>query len=202
MRCVAAVGNNAPNISSLPNLGAPAGLVYVRAIEQATRQLDGDPDLTISACTAPPANSAFPEPRMRETIRVGPVTWASSVQPPEQTTDEHKICASRLMMLHFAAEDRAHLSVPRQRRAVETLDRWRLRVAMWEEMPAAPLDERIAGALTNSLGTEARASKALVLLHRLEADLTIPSGAKFSAFMQADRVLGLDLGHLIGKIRH
>jgi hypothetical protein len=42
---------------------------------------------------------------------------------------------------------------------------------------------------------------ALKVLHRLEIDHSIASGSKFDAFAAADRVLALDLCHLVGRLR-
>ncbi len=186
-----------------PSLGSPPYLEYADTVEQAHALLGGVPDITVlaaagSASSQPPGPSA-PRPG---TIRVGPVTWMPSVQSPLPAGDEHEINASRLMLLRFPLEEPAHVSLPRQRRANETLDRWRLKVAMWEEMPEDSPDPQIMQRFTDVLETPAWTAGTLVLLHRLESDLTTPSGAKFAAFMHMDRILGLDLGHLIGKVRH
>ena len=67
----------------------------------------------------------------------------------------------------------------------------RFKVAGWKDAPVAPpngLDE-LHAVLTENLDT----ATALRLLHRLESDLHIASGAKFATFTDLDRILGLDL---------
>lgn len=107
----------------------------------------------------------------------------------------------RLALLHFRPPEVAALSAARLHRADETLQRWRFKVALWHDTDPAPMPDAFAGAVEAALQDRLDTPEVLLRMHRLEIDLHLPSGSKFAAFMHADRVLGLDLGHLIGKLR-
>lgn len=98
---------------------------------------------------------------------------------------------ARLALLRFAPPQTAVLSPARLHRASETLDRWRFKVASWKDAPPASTSQLdpLLGLLVNSCDT----ASVLRLLHRIETDHGIPSGAKYQAFVHLDRVLGLDL---------
>jgi hypothetical protein len=134
------------------------------------------------------------------TLRVGPVcTYRPDVQYPHALDDGDPLTL-RLALLRFPYPDRADLSAARIRRAAEILQRWRFKVAGWADMPSAPPadTEEIRTGLVHDLDT----SLALRLLHRIEVDPQISSGTKFETFVGLDRVLALDLSHLVGKLRH
>ena len=71
-------------------------------------------------------------------------------------------------------------------------------MAEWAESPSRPVPTAIAetaGAAFSDLDTVS----ALAMLRRLAADASVPAGAKFEAFVYADRILGLDLAREIGR---
>jgi hypothetical protein len=102
----------------------------------------------------------------------------------------------------------ALMSVPHERPAVLTggglagaddmLADWRQQVARWAESPSRPVPTAIAetaGAAFSDLDIVS----ALTMLRDLAADASEPTGAKFEAFVYADRILGLDLARDIGR---
>jgi cysteinyl-tRNA synthetase len=107
--------------------------------------------------------------------------------------------ALRLALLRFPYHVPATLTMARMRRADETLDRWRFKVANWKDMPAPRTGALVSpvAALLDGLDT----ASVLHLMHRVESDHTIASGAKFIAFVELDQVLGLDLQRYVGFIR-
>lgn len=135
-------------------------------------------------------------------IRVGAVRVSAHAEPTVSIlADEHEPGALRLALLRVRTERRADISTARLHRADETLQRWRYKVARWADMPpAAALDDVINAARgTLSLGPDTAAL--VTRLHRLEVEPHVSSGAKFATFAYLDRVLGLDLRHLVGKLR-
>lgn len=97
----------------------------------------------------------------------------------------------RLALLRAPWPTPVTLSSARMHRAEETLNRWRFKVAGWKDAPVAPpygLAE-LHTVLTENLDT----ATALRLMHRLESDVRLASGAKFATFTDIDRILGLDL---------
>jgi hypothetical protein len=140
--------------------------------------------------------------RVPRTVQIG------AVKPPARCQDtlssvlgEHEPAALRLVLLRFAPTCPAELSAARLRRAEETLQRWRYKVAMWADMPSAPPVRDVVGAARESLGAGLDTVTLLKDLHRLEIDPNFKSGSKFETFACLDRVLGLDLCHLVGKLR-
>ncbi|MEO6999297.1 MAG: hypothetical protein ABI112_14550 [Terracoccus sp.] len=98
---------------------------------------------------------------------------------------------ARLALLRFSPSSTAILSAARLHRAGETLDRWRFKVASWKDAPPASAGDLdpLLGPLANGCDT----ATVLRLMHRIETDHGIPSGAKYEVFVHLDRVLGLDL---------
>lgn len=109
--------------------------------------------------------------------------------------------AVRLAFLEHHYRSPLSLTWDALRAADATLRRWRARVAEWSESPSAPMAaehvRRAMAALDDDLGTPA----ALRVLHELEADDSVPAGAKFESFLHLDHVLALDLPAEIGKLR-
>lgn len=108
--------------------------------------------------------------------------------------------ALRLALLRFRYGAAAQISRARAHRAVETLERWRFKMAGWHDMPPSTPSDLLPimhQALLGQLDTP----RVLTWLHRIETDPREPSGRKFAAFTDIDRMLGLDLGYLIGKRR-
>lgn len=104
----------------------------------------------------------------------------------------------RLALLRFRHADSAELSKARLYRAHETMRRWRVKIAQWAHLPSAPsLDPQpFIGPLLADLDT----TGTLLSLHHLETDHTAVSGSKLETFLLIDRVLGLNLEQLIGKL--
>ncbi|CCH80150.1 conserved hypothetical protein [Nostocoides japonicum T1-X7] len=130
------------------------------------------------------------------------VLRVASVSPPglddalTRQLDERDPLTLRLALLRTSYAVPAVLSAARLRRAEETLDRWRFKVAYWKDQPTAPPQgiEDMRDALARDLDT----ATVLRMLHRLELDHGIPSGAKFATFVDLDRVLALDLRRRCG----
>jgi hypothetical protein len=133
-------------------------------------------------------------------IRVGPVAAAPGLVRPlvERSTPTDPL-ALRLALLRFPHLDPAALSAARLRRADETLDRWRFKVASWKDIPPARTGARAS--LLDALVTGFDTATVLRQMHRMEVDHTIASGDKFTAFVELDQVLGLDLRRYVGYIR-
>ena len=166
-------------------LRAPYG--RVRAAEEAAAMLAGPPDVAFVG-----ASRAAHLPA-RDVFRVQPADLPAAAAAAEPLV-------LRLALLRFPYGRPADPSIARLHRAEETLQRWRTKVAAWADMPScappSPQLDPLRQALADHLDTPA----ALTGLHRLETDPHLASGAKFEAFVQLDRVLALDLSHLIGKL--
>lgn len=98
---------------------------------------------------------------------------------------------ARLTLLRFNPSVPAILSAARLHRASETLERWRFKVAGWRDAPPAPAAQ--LNPLLELLANACDTAGVLLLMHRIETDHVIPSGAKYTVFVNLDRVLGLDL---------
>lgn len=106
--------------------------------------------------------------------------------------------AARLALMSFPHGQPAALTGGGLASAGGTLADWRQHVAEWAESPSRPVPTAIAetaGAAFSDLDTVS----ALAMLRRLAADASVPAGAKFEAFVYADRILGLDLAREIGR---
>lgn len=109
--------------------------------------------------------------------------------------------ALRLALLRFSPEGMARLSQARLNRADETLDRWRFKVAGWHEMTPHPAPPHTMAAMHERLLTDLDTRTVLSMLHRLEVDHAVSSGAKYQIFNRLDGILGLELDRLVGKVR-
>lgn len=100
----------------------------------------------------------------------------------------------------FPYHQPADLTVPVLASAAGTLRGWRHRVAEWAESPSRPIPPHIVAAIRGTFSRLDTAS-ALALLHGVanEADPALPPGARFEAFVYADRVLGLELARQVGQ---
>lgn len=138
----------------------------------------------------------------RQIIRVEPVTTSGGVPLPEIVADlvDEDPLALRLALLRFRYDRRAELSRARAHRAVETLQRWRFKVAGWHDMPRTKPAQQLL-AMHRALATNLDSATVLTLMHRIETDPRQPSGYKYTAFREIDRILALNLGYLIGKRR-
>jgi cysteinyl-tRNA synthetase len=79
------------------------------------------------------------------------------------------------------------------------LRRWRQRVADWAQSPSAPMSRQYAEAVVAAFDDDLDSPAALRAMRELEADGSVPAGAKFETFAAMDRLLGLDLAADLGK---
>ncbi len=143
------------------------------------------------------AGSALGEPPSGRVVAVAPVTLSVGLTA-RVVLQDHDPLAVRLALLRCRPDEPAPLSPARLHRAEETLGRWRFKVAGWWHLPRA--EPQDLGAVVEGLARDLDTSLALRTLQHLEADHGVPSGSKFTTFTLLDRVLGLDLGRLIGTI--
>jgi hypothetical protein len=114
------------------------------------------------------------------------------------TGHQYDPLAARLALMSFPNERPAVLTGGGLSRAGETLADWRQQVARWAESPSRSVPTAVAeaaGAAFSDLDTVS----ALAMLRDLATDASVPVGAKFEAFVYADRILGLDLARDIGR---
>lgn len=109
--------------------------------------------------------------------------------------------AIRLAILRSPPTRTATLTHARVKRADETLQRWRFKVAGWADMPQAASPPGPTAASFEKLTLDLDTRAVLTALHRVETDPRIPSGAKFALFSSLDRTLGLNLCRLVGRRR-
>jgi hypothetical protein len=110
----------------------------------------------------------------------------------------HDPLAGRFALMSFPRQQPTELTAAELADAAHTLGEWRHQVAVWAESPSRPIPEPImtmVRAAFDNLDTVA----ALSSLSGLAADVTVPPGARFEAFVFTDRVLGLDLPRDIGR---
>jgi hypothetical protein len=107
--------------------------------------------------------------------------------------------AARLVLLADVHSRPVELSPDTLAHAERTLTTWRRQVACWADSPSRPVPrdvrDRADAALADDLGTPG----VLQVLRRVEADETVPDGAKFETFALLDRVLGLELAREVGR---
>jgi len=107
--------------------------------------------------------------------------------------------ALRLVLLGRRYRDPLAVTWPALAAAGEQLASWRGLVADWANLPSRPLSAahrgRIAAAFDDDLDTPA----ALAVLRDLAADGSVPPGARFETFADADRLFGLDLVRDVGR---
>lgn len=85
--------------------------------------------------------------------------------------------------------------------AGQTLSRWRRRVAEWADGPSRPIPAEVAREIGIAFDDDLNTAAALTVLHKVESDHGMHTGAKFETFAFADRVLGLELVREIGRPR-
>ncbi len=112
--------------------------------------------------------------------------------------DERDPLSVRLALMSLQYQEPAGLAEGMLARADEVLRGWRQRVAEWAESPSGPVPGRIAEPVQAAFGNLDTVS-VLSLLRGLALDADVPAGAKFEAFVYADRILGLDLARDIGR---
>lgn len=195
------VGGHAPVRIDADAQRLPTAIVHL------ARLLDVDPADPATACASPgPADSPTSvtilagEPNSDAgvdfpSLRVGTVV---SSAPADALADTYNGLAVRLALLRFNYDRPAVLSLARLRRAEETLQRWRYKVAMWHDLGSAPAQD--TSAIESALAASLDAQAATTYLHRLEGSHDVSSASKFETFNHLDRIVALDLGHLVGKL--
>lgn len=166
---------------------------------EAAALLGGEPDVVLEPSDRVASASIAPRGH-RCTLRVGGVTTSAKRARYPLTSgllDDHDPLALRLVLLRFRHSDPAELSIARLRRADETLHRWRLKMSDWADMPRALPSPADVQAMRSALIGDLDTGSVLTCLHRLEIDHFLASGIKFETFAQLDRVLALDLCHLV-----
>jgi hypothetical protein len=106
--------------------------------------------------------------------------------------------AVRLALMSLPYYQQADLMQGMLGSAQETVAHWRHQVAAWAESPSRPVPARLAQTFRAAFG-DLDTMSVLALLHDLALDADVPAGAKFETFLDADRVLGLDLPRDIGR---
>lgn len=117
---------------------------------------------------------------------------------------DHDPLAVRLALLSVPHDQPAELDAAGVQRAGQLIASWRDQVARRAESPSRPVPaavtRRLAAAFDRlDTGAALAVLRDLAALPDLGGDETVPAGAKFEAFAQADRILGLDLAREIGK---
>ena len=189
---------NAAAVGTTNGLGIRDPEARLTSPDNIVSVLGGPPAFWLEPAQFRPSDGHGPVPR---TMQIG------AVRPPAHVEDtlinvlgEHDPAALRLVLLRFSPRCPATLSTARLHRAEETLQRWRYKVAMWADMPSAPPVRDVVGAAHEALEMGLDTVTVLKDLHRLEVEPHIESGSKFETFAYLDRVLGLDLCHLVGKL--
>jgi hypothetical protein len=72
-------------------------------------------------------------------------------------------------------------------------------VADWAQRPSAGIPEAISAELYGGLVDDLDTGRVAELLRRIERDPELDAGAKFEAFVAADRFLALDLSAHLGR---
>jgi hypothetical protein len=80
------------------------------------------------------------------------------------------------------------------------LARWRQSVAGWATSSSAALPEDRVAEVLRAVEEDLDTPRAMDGAHDLAAAPTVSEGAKFEAFAYLDRVLGLDLARLVGRV--
>jgi len=159
------------------------------------------------------ASSAAIHADLRHWVRAGPVLFDGQEAPapgagaPEATVMLLPDVAARFdplaLRLAFLGEryrEQLSLSWDLLAAADADLRRWRELVATWANEPSKPICARYWTSFAEALDDDLDTPSALTALQDLAADREIPAGSKFETFSAADRVLGLELVSLIGKL--
>lgn len=185
-------------VKSMTHLNINEPLLTAASEDDVIALSDGSLDAVVVP-DEPTPNTSLAASRL---VSIGPVT----AHPPAELTEiiaellEEDPLTLRLALLRFHYDAPAQISRARAHRAVETLERWRFKVAAWHDMPPASPPTLLA-TMHQTLLADLDTPRVLTWLHRIEADPHQPSGRKFAAFADLDHILGLDLGYLIGKPR-
>lgn len=105
----------------------------------------------------------------------------------------------RLALMSFPATEPAELTGDALARAGEAIASWRKRVAEWAQQPSKPVPAHLVQAFQGAF-SDLDTVRMLATLDELASDDAVPAGARFEAFLYADRVLGLELPRDIGRL--
>ena len=105
----------------------------------------------------------------------------------------------RLAFLQHRYRQQMNLTWDAIEAADATITRWRTRVAEWATQPSAPIHEPTRIAIGAAFADDLDTPTAIIALRGLERDAGISPGSKFETFVDADRLLGLDLARDIGR---
>jgi hypothetical protein len=179
-RAADALGVHPPVLPAAPSRGWPGGPAHIHVADDDAAGKDDRGGILIRAATARLAQDACPGDAAAGML------------------GGHDPLAVRLALMSLPRQQPAELTAAKLADAAHTLGEWRRRVAGWAESPSRRIPEPIATtvrAAFDSLDTVT----ALSSLTGLASDETVPPGARFEAFVYADRVLGLELPRDIGR---
>jgi hypothetical protein len=131
-----------------------------------------------------------------DTIAIAPACLPST--EPEDVFAGADALAVRLALLSCPYSEPVEITEATLVTAQATLGQWRSQVAEWAESPSRPIPEEVIAASRTALD-QLDTAAIVAMLRALAAENETAPGAKFEAFMHADRVLGLDLASGIGR---
>ncbi|MGD0553750.1 MAG: hypothetical protein ABSA93_02095 [Streptosporangiaceae bacterium] len=116
-----------------------------------------------------------------------------------RSDEDHDALAIRLALLSYPSGQPVELTDRELTGAQATIGGWRRRVAGWAESSSKPIPEEFAAKILAAFaGLDTVA--VLTTMDDLASDDGLPPGAKFEAFLFADRVLALELESGIGRL--
>lgn len=124
-----------------------------------------------------------------------------AAEPAVSAGDRPDLLALRLVLLSRRPGQPVELTRAALADAGQTLSRWRRRVAEWADGPSRPIPAEVAREIGIAFDDDLNTAAALTVLHKVESDHGMHTGAKFETFAFADRVLGLELVREIGRPR-
>jgi len=195
---LAMLTDDAPRIPDPGLLQVRDPLGRVASWDAAVALVGGAADVVVESAAAD--STASPQVAADRRLRVAGVTGPDDHTDGMSDLPVEDPLATRLALLRVPYDEPAALSLARMHRADETLQRWRLKVAGWADMPSAPPTVEHLESARRSLESGLDTRSVLTLLHRVEVDHRLPSGSKFETFAQIDRMLALDLCRLVGKL--
>lgn len=116
-----------------------------------------------------------------------------------RSENEHDPLAIRLALLSIPHGQPAEVTDTVLTRAQAAIGGWRRRVGVWAESPSKPIPEDFAAKILAAFA-DLDTVAVLTMMDDLASDGDLPPGAKFEAFLFADRVLALELESGIGQL--
>jgi hypothetical protein len=124
-----------------------------------------------------------------------------AAEPASSAGNGGDLLALRLALLSRRHGQPVELTRAALAGAGETLSQWRRRVAEWADGPSRPIPRETATEIRMAFDDDLDTVAALAVLHKVEADHGMHTGAKFETFAFTDRILGLELVREIGRQR-